>query len=116
MRAMTSAKFRPAARTSTRTWPGPGTGSGRSWTCRTSGPPCLVMTTARMPPTLRHLQVRAGVLDLGLEDARLGKLRAVPEERPVGDPRDDHQHDTEQQHRDPDGDRDLDAPQRRRVG
>src|SRR6185312_8826574 len=31
-----------------RTSPAPTDGSGRSWTCSTSGPPCLVMTTARI--------------------------------------------------------------------
>src|SRR3954454_18964867 len=49
---MTSAKLMPDALTSIRAWPGPGWGSGRSWTCRTEGSPCLVMTTARMAPTL----------------------------------------------------------------
>src|SRR4051794_39027379 len=52
MRAMTSAKFSPAALTSMATSSGPGRGSGRSSTRRTSGPPCLVMTTARTSRTL----------------------------------------------------------------
>src|SRR6202035_416468 len=48
MRAMTSAKLIPAAATSIRTWPGASTGSGRSCTSSTPGPPCLVITTARI--------------------------------------------------------------------
>src|ERR1700722_2219675 len=46
MRAITSAKLMPAAATAIRTSPGPSEGSGCSWTSRTPGPPCLVMTTA----------------------------------------------------------------------
>src|ERR1700674_2718265 len=45
IRAMTSAKFTPAAATSIRSCPGPSSGSGRSCTSSTPGPPCLVMTT-----------------------------------------------------------------------
>src|SRR4051794_10776000 len=69
MRAMTSAKFSPAALTSMATSSGPGCGSGRSSTLRTSGPPCLVMTTARKSGTLpadvdaddlRHAGQRSG--------------------------------------------------------
>src|SRR3954454_12096129 len=102
-RAMTSAKFSPAAPTSTRTWPGPTTGSGRSWTARTSGPPNFVMTTARMAPTL------------SLEQPRRRHLGPPREERAVLDPADEHQHDAEEQHPDTNGDRHLDAGQGRRV-
>src|SRR4051794_31186411 len=56
---MTSAKLMPAARTSMRTCPGPGDGSGRSCTCRTEGSPCWVMTTARMARTLSPPKVQA---------------------------------------------------------
>src|SRR5947209_6050264 len=57
---MTSAKLMPQARTSMRTSPGPGDGSGRSWTCRTEGSPWRVMTTARTPPrTLPAAEVQA---------------------------------------------------------
>src|SRR5450759_5188942 len=48
MRAMTSAKLIPDAATSIRTWPGSISGSGRSCTSSTPGPPCLVITTARI--------------------------------------------------------------------
>src|SRR5437868_2975154 len=48
MRAMTSAKLIPAAATAMRTSPAPISGSGRSCTWSTPGPPCLVMTTARI--------------------------------------------------------------------
>src|SRR3954447_21681726 len=119
MRAMTSAKFSPAALTSTRTWPGPGTGSGRSWTSSTSGPPCLVMTIARMGATLLVVEeLGARVFHRRLEDPGLGGLeeRAAAEERPVEDPADGHQDDAEQQHPDADRDRHLDAGQRWRVG
>src|ERR1700752_5350623 len=61
-RARGSAKLTPAARTAPRSCPGPGGGgSGRCWTCKTDGSPCLVMTTARIvrPPIgswpCRHL-------------------------------------------------------------
>jgi hypothetical protein len=43
-----SAKLIPAALTAIRTSPAPTGGSGSSCTCRTSGPPCLVITTARI--------------------------------------------------------------------
>src|ERR1039457_1336160 len=43
-----SMKLTPDAATSTRSWPGPGLGAGQSLTCKTSGPPCLSTTTARM--------------------------------------------------------------------
>src|SRR5215468_4863940 len=46
---MVSAKLTPAALTAMRTSPGPGCGSGRSSTWRTSGPPTRVCTTALMP-------------------------------------------------------------------
>src|SRR3954452_9369929 len=48
---MRSAKFTPAARTAIRTSPAPTTGSGRSWTFSTSGPPVCVNTTALMRRT-----------------------------------------------------------------
>jgi hypothetical protein len=44
----TSARFRPAARTRTRTCSGPGSGVGTSRTDSTSGPPAASMTTARI--------------------------------------------------------------------
>src|SRR4029453_5632706 len=47
-RAITSAKFSPAACTRTRTWPGPTCGSGVSRTANVSGPPVLVIQTARI--------------------------------------------------------------------
>src|SRR5215218_10126915 len=47
---MVSAKLMPAALTSIRTCPSRACGSGRSWTCRTSGGPFWVMTTARNAP------------------------------------------------------------------
>ncbi len=49
---MRSAKLIPAALTAIRTSPAPTGGSGRSSTCRTSGAPCLVITTARISITL----------------------------------------------------------------
>src|SRR4051812_43310768 len=48
---MRSAKLTPAARTAIRTSPAPTTGSGRSWTFSTSGPPVCVNTTALMRRT-----------------------------------------------------------------
>src|SRR4051812_14407600 len=48
MRAITSAKLRPAALTSTTTWPSAATGSGRSSTRSTEVSPCEVLTTARI--------------------------------------------------------------------
>src|SRR5438270_12820168 len=45
MRAIMSAKLTPAAATPMRTSPAPVLGSARASTRRTSGPPCLVMTT-----------------------------------------------------------------------
>ena len=55
MRAITSAKLMPAAATSMRTSPAFSSGSGRSCTCSTPGPPCLVMTIARIGDTLLDL-------------------------------------------------------------
>src|SRR3954447_5767891 len=101
---MTSAKFSPAAATSTRTCPAPSAGSGRSWTCRTSGGPCLVMTTARMAPTLTVEQARRRDLALELEERGM----------PVGPP-DEHQHGPEQQEADPDDQRRAEAEDRRRA-
>src|SRR5215469_5879440 len=49
-RAITSAKLSPAACTRTRTWPGPGCGSGVSRTARTSGPPLFMIQMARIRP------------------------------------------------------------------
>src|SRR5437899_588761 len=43
-----SAKLTPAAATSTRSCPGPGTGASCSASLRTSGPPCFSAITARM--------------------------------------------------------------------
>src|SRR5204862_155222 len=82
MRAITSAKFSPAALTSTMTWPGPGTGSGRSSTRSTEGSPWLVMTTARMTPRIlvpggHRLERRGPPLeqgerrDVGRQEARV---------------------------------------------
>src|SRR3954469_4957943 len=115
MRAMTSAKFRPAAWTSTRTWPGPGAGSGRCSTRSTEGSPWLVMTTAR---TARRILIARGHghrwrrRRRALEEPGRRRLRPAPEEVAVLEPRDDHQHDSEQQRADADGDRHLDAGDR----
>src|SRR5580704_14528080 len=49
MRAITSAKLMPAAATSIRTCPLPSGGSGRSCVWNTSGPPCFVISTTRIP-------------------------------------------------------------------
>ena len=58
LRMCVSAWLTPKARTRIRTSPSPGTGSGTSWICSTSGPPGLVMTIARivfpLPLTLTH--------------------------------------------------------------
>src|SRR4029450_12963232 len=52
---MTSAKFSPAARTAMRTSPRSGCGAALSRTARTSGPPALVIQTARIgAPFLRR--------------------------------------------------------------
>src|SRR5664280_945865 len=47
-----SMKLTPAAATSTRSWPSPGSGVGRSSTASTSGPPSRWTTIVRMPPAL----------------------------------------------------------------
>src|SRR6202046_140579 len=52
MRAITSAKLIPQAATSMRTQPGSNSGSGRSTTLKTSGPPCLVISTVRIAVSL----------------------------------------------------------------
>src|SRR5665811_747914 len=46
----TSRKLTPDAETSTRTWPGLGSGVSKSLTCKACGPPCCSTTTARMRP------------------------------------------------------------------
>src|SRR5919112_1940186 len=46
-----SRKLTPAASTSTSSWRGPGSGSGASWSSRTSGPPWRVTMMARMRAT-----------------------------------------------------------------
>src|SRR5690625_5278591 len=53
-------KFTPIASVRTSTWPGPGSGAGRSRYCRTSGPPawaasitCIAPTYAAAPPACR---------------------------------------------------------------
>src|SRR4051812_11331694 len=64
----------PAAFTATRTSPGPGCGSGRSWTFRTSGPPCSVMTRARKRSggvTLRRPRAALLRLDLAVLGRRV---------------------------------------------
>ena len=48
LRMCVSAWLTPNALTRISTSPSPGTGSGTSWICRTSGPPGLVMTIARI--------------------------------------------------------------------
>src|SRR5262249_29251955 len=48
VRAPMSAGFTHAAWTRTTTWPAAATGSGRSTTCRTSGPPIAMTATARI--------------------------------------------------------------------
>src|SRR5436189_5665130 len=77
IRAITSAKFRPAARTSTMTSPSAACGSGRSWTCRTDGSPWEVVTTARMSVAQQR---RVGLLGLALPE-RAGQQRAREEHR-----------------------------------
>src|SRR5215213_1028473 len=72
IRAIVSAKLIPAARTATRTSPGPTGGSGRSCTFSTSGGPTSVSTTARTGPTLSP---RAGAR--GLEVDRAPGVEAV---------------------------------------
>src|SRR3954462_1841618 len=78
IRAITSAKFSPAARTSMTTSPSPACGSGRSSTFSTDGSPWAVLTTARMSAE------QGGV---GLFGA------ALPERRVQRRTRDQHGHD-----------------------
>src|SRR4051812_25452477 len=58
MRASTSAKLMPAARTRMRTSPSPGVGSGRSRSSNTSASPCRVMTACRTADSLPALPLR----------------------------------------------------------
>src|SRR5437868_2165981 len=71
MRAMKSAKFKPAARTRTRIWPWSGMGSGYSRTLRVSGAPCFSTTIAFM--VLEGLELHV--------DAQRGVLEVVGERR-----------------------------------
>src|SRR3954451_7966276 len=71
---MTSAKFSPAARTAMRTSPRSGCGAALSRTARTSGPPALVIQTARIDaPSLRRslsivppAAIRADMAEIGV--------------------------------------------------
>src|SRR4051812_36894435 len=103
MRAITSAKFSPAALTSTTTWPSPATGSGRSSTRSTEVSPCEVLTTARTYRTLGQ-QLRRCLLGAPVPEG--------PGQQRTGD---EHRDDAGEQPADADPDRRPDAPQAGRV-
>src|SRR5437870_4875126 len=91
IRAMTSAKLSPAARTRTRTSPRPGAGSGVSRTWSTSGPPALVIHTARTCASRAlHSRARwrreAGTRVGAPRDGGAGRLTTGPL-RPISFPR-----------------------------
>src|SRR4051794_13608434 len=112
---MTSAKLTPAARTAIRTCPGPQRGAGRSCTASAEASPCSVMTTARMPATLR----RRGARPLALEHPGGRELAAAAEELRVARcPPDDHEHRPEEQEAEPDDQRrpEPEDGRRSRVG
>src|SRR4051812_10300603 len=79
MRAITSAKFSPAALTSTITSPSRATGSGRSSTRSTEVSPWPVLTTARMDETLGE-QLGRRLLGAPLPE-RTGQQHARDEHR-----------------------------------
>src|SRR3954468_22419723 len=70
----------PAARTATRTSPGPGSGVGRSIRDRTSGPPKAVATTTALIPAQRRVPRTSS--------RELEPAPAAPEEQPVAAPHD----------------------------
>src|SRR3954469_6636868 len=102
MRAITSAKFRPAALTSTTTWSSLATGSGRSSTRSTDGSPCSVVMTARIRTMLGE---QVGRCLLGAPP---------PERRRQQHARHEHREHARKEPADADPHRRADAPQRRR--
>src|SRR3954452_22272254 len=106
MRAITSAKFSPAALTSTTTWSPLATGSGRSSTRSTEGSPCPVVTTARM----------TAMLDVSGQQRRIRLLGApLPERAGQQRARQEHREDARDERSDADPDRRPDPEQARRV-
>src|SRR4051812_2997325 len=89
----TSGKLTPAARTSTRTWPGPGVGAGMSSTRRAPGPVSSWTRTARIYALYsgwvgpEHAEVgrqRPNILERGVERLARGVAEHVGVE-PIGE-------------------------------